>query len=45
MNSSSEAPRVTSALSAPELRTGTWTRFGASSVLGDEVTEQTLSFE
>lgn len=30
-------------LSIPELRTGVWTRFGANSVLGDTVTEQTLS--
>ncbi|WP_435746843.1 FliH/SctL family protein [Nocardioides sp. SYSU DS0663] len=27
----------------PELRTGAWTRFGASSILGDQVTEETLS--
>jgi flagellar assembly protein FliH len=30
-------------LATPELRTGEWTRFGASSVLGDTVTEETLS--
>jgi flagellar assembly protein FliH len=30
-------------LATPELRTGVWTRFGGSSVLGDEVTEETLS--
>ncbi|HEX2895362.1 MAG TPA: FliH/SctL family protein [Marmoricola sp.] len=30
-------------LSTPELRTGVWTRFGGSSVLGDAVTEETLS--
>jgi len=30
-------------LATPELRTGVWTRFGASSVLGDAVTEETLS--
>lgn len=28
--------------STPELRTGAWTRFGSGSVLGDEVTEETL---
>jgi flagellar assembly protein FliH len=43
MNSSSEAQRVTGALTTPELRAGTWTRFGADSVLGDAVTERTLS--
>src|SRR3712207_5437512 len=37
-NSSSEA-----ALPTPELRTGSWTRLGSSSVLGDAVTEHTLS--
>lgn len=30
-------------LAIPELRTGVWTRFGGSSVLGDAVTEETLS--
>lgn len=30
-------------LATPELRTGVWTRFGTSSVLGDAVTEETLS--
>jgi flagellar assembly protein FliH len=30
-------------LVTPELRTGVWTRFGGASVLGDAVTEQTLS--
>lgn len=30
-------------LATPELRTGVWTRFGASSVLGDAVTEDTLA--
>jgi flagellar assembly protein FliH len=30
-------------LPTPELRTGVWTRFGASSVLGDAITEETLS--
>lgn len=30
-------------IATPELRTGVWTRFGGSSVLGDAVTEQTLS--
>ncbi|MCW2856961.1 MAG: hypothetical protein JWR52_2576 [Marmoricola sp.] len=29
--------------SLPELRTGTWTRFGGSKVLGDVVTEHTLA--
>lgn len=42
MNSSPEqAPLAT--LATPELRTGLWTRFGASNVLGDEVTEGTLA--
>ena len=31
------------ALPTPELRGGSWTRFGAGSVLGDAVTEQALS--
>lgn len=31
------------ALAIPELRTGVWTRFGGRSVLGDTVTEETLS--
>lgn len=39
MNSSSEF----AALATPELRTGEWTRFGADSVLGDAVTEHTMS--
>lgn len=43
MSSSSEVVRVTGSVPTPELRTGTWTRFGGSSVLGDAVTEQTLS--
>jgi flagellar assembly protein FliH len=30
-------------IATPELRTGVWTRFGGSSVLGDAVTEETLS--
>ncbi|RNM13126.1 hypothetical protein EFL26_17035 [Nocardioides pocheonensis] len=30
-------------LATPELRTGVWTRFGDSAVLGDAVTEETLS--
>lgn len=30
-------------LPLPELRTGDWTRFGSAAVLGDAVTEQTLS--
>src|SRR4051794_29241221 len=30
-------------LATPELRTGVWTRFGDSNVLGDAVTEETLS--
>ncbi len=29
--------------SLPELRTGTWTRFGSNAVLGDAVTEHTLA--
>lgn len=48
MSSSPESARVlrdvpTTNISAPELRTGTWTRFGGSSVLGDTVTEDVLS--
>lgn len=42
MSSSSEAGHVVP-LAVPELRTGTWTRFGEASVLGDAVTEQTLA--
>jgi flagellar assembly protein FliH len=34
---------VLAPLATPELRTGVWTRFGANSVLGDAVTEETLS--
>jgi len=30
-------------LATPELRTGEWTRFGSSRVLGDGITEETLS--
>ena len=30
-------------LATPELRTGVWTRFGGTSVLGDAITEETLS--
>lgn len=30
-------------MATPELRTGVWTRFGAGSVLGDAVTEETLA--
>ena len=30
-------------LSTPELRTGTWTRFGGERGLGDPVTEEVLS--
>jgi flagellar assembly protein FliH len=37
MSSSSEAVPL------PELRTGEWTRFGSARVLGDAVTEETLS--
>ena len=50
MNSSTEAAVVRGAaaagaatLVAPELRSGTWTRLGERSVLGDAVTEQTLT--
>lgn len=48
MSSSPEAARVlrdvrTTTVTAPELRTGTWTRFGAGSVLGDAATEDVLS--
>ncbi|MEV7431636.1 FliH/SctL family protein [Nocardioides sp. NPDC092400] len=50
MSSSSDAPVLRGAeasavrvASTPELRTGAWTRFGAGSVLGDRVTEETLS--
>ena len=46
MSSSSEAvmpePTLTP-LATPELRSGTWTRFGGASVLGDAVTEETLN--
>lgn len=41
MRSSTDA-RLTP-LATPELRTGVWTRFGGGSVLGDAVTEETLS--
>lgn len=48
MSSSSEARVIRDAgrvteLATPELRTGSWTRFGGSAVLGDSVTELTLS--
>ncbi len=50
MNSSTDTAVVrgaaaagASTLVAPELRSGTWTRLGDRSVLGDAVTEQTLS--
>jgi len=47
MSSSSEARVLRDAdvtvLTTPELRVGTWTRFGGTAVLGDAVTEQTLS--
>lgn len=39
MSSSSDA----TVAPLPDLRTGAWTRFGSESVLGDPVTEQTLS--
>lgn len=32
-----------SVLMTPELRAGSWTRFGDSNVLGDQITEQTLA--
>jgi flagellar assembly protein FliH len=38
-----EPGRDLTPLATPELRTGVWTRFGASSVLGDAVTEETLA--
>lgn len=38
-----DAPTELAPLATPELRTGQWTRFGAASVLGDAVTEETLS--
>lgn len=41
--SSSPEPQAAVAVAFPELRTGEWTRFGSSAVLGDDVTEQTLS--
>jgi len=41
MSSSPETVPVTP-LAMPELRTGTWTRFGTDAVLGDAVTEATL---
>lgn len=40
MSSSPEVP--VTPLAMPELRTGTWTRFGSDAVLGDAVTEATL---
>lgn len=43
MSSSSEGGARMVPLAIPELRTGVWTRFGGSSVLGDAVTEETLS--
>ncbi|MCX6397853.1 MAG: FliH/SctL family protein [Propionibacteriales bacterium] len=45
--SSSPEPRTetwdVAVVPLPELRTGAWTRFGNSAVLGDAITEQTLS--
>jgi flagellar assembly protein FliH len=46
MSSSPEASAVEARvvpLATPELRTGEWTRFGSATVLGDAVTEATLS--
>lgn len=46
MTSSSERPPAAGAyrtLPMPELRSGLWTRFGDTGVLGDEVTEQALA--
>lgn len=50
MSSSPDAGRArvfrdahTTTVRGPELRTGTWTRFGGSSVLGDTATEDALS--
>ncbi|MFL6157589.1 MAG: FliH/SctL family protein [Marmoricola sp.] len=42
MSSSPDPARMT-ALTFPELRTGAWTRYGDQAVLGDAVTERTLS--
>lgn len=39
----SSSPELPVAVVLPELRTGEWTRFGSSAVLGDSITEQTLS--
>lgn len=39
----SSSPEVAAPVPLPELRTGDWTRFGSSAVLGDTITEQTLS--
>lgn len=38
-----ELPDELQALAIPELRSGTWTRFGADSVLGDSITEQAFN--
>ncbi len=38
-----DGPVAGAALSTQELRSGTWTRFGPTSVLGDEVTEAALA--
>ena len=51
MNSSPEAPgrccgssaSSATGLATPELRSGDWTRLGGATVLGDAVTERTLS--
>ena len=46
MSSSSDSgvrPATITPLATPELRTGVWTRFGDNKVLGDAVTEETLS--
>lgn len=43
MSSSPEVSGAAVTVSLPELRHGDWTRLGSSAVLGDAVTEQTLS--
>lgn len=39
----SSSPELPTTVVLPELRTGEWTRFGNNAVLGDTITEQTLS--
>lgn len=39
----SSSPEIAATVPLPELRTGDWTRYGNNAVLGDTITEQTLS--